>query len=65
MKVKNPQVFQQFEQLQKNQNNPQEILNQMTSNYTPEQTKQFIKFASGFGVSEEQLNNYGIGKNKK
>ena len=53
-------IFQQFQNLQKNQNNPNEILKQMTSNYTPEQIKQFRQFANGFGITDEQLNNYGI-----
>lgn len=53
-------MFQQFQNLQKNQNNPQEILNKMMSNYTPEQLQQFKKFASGFGITEEQFKNFGI-----
>lgn len=32
----------------------------MTSKYTPEQMQSFIKFANGFGISNEQLNKYGI-----
>ena len=60
LKAKNPQMFQQFQNLQKNQNNPQEILNKMMSNYTPEQLQQFKKFASGFGITEEQFKNFGI-----
>lgn len=58
--MKNPQVFQQFQNLQKSQSNPQEFLNEITSKYTPEQMQQFRKYASGFGFSEEQLNNFGI-----
>ena len=60
LKAKNPQMFQQFQNLAKNQNNPQEILSQMTNKYTPEQMQSFIKFANGFGISNEQLSNYGI-----
>lgn len=63
MKAKNPQIFQQFQNLQKSQNNPQEFLNQIISKYTPEQIKAFRQYASGFGVSEEQLNKYGISAN--
>lgn len=62
LKAKNPQVFQQFQNLQKNQNNPQEILNNMMSGYTPEQLQNFKKFANGFGITEEQLNQFGIGE---
>ena len=60
MKAKNPKMFQQYEQLRKSNGNPQEILNQITSKYTPEQTKQFMQFANGFGITNEQLNQYGI-----
>lgn len=60
MKAKNPQVFQQFQNLRQNQNNPQEILKQMTSSYTPEQMNNFRKFVNGFGITDEQLNKFGI-----
>ena len=60
LKAKNPQMFQQFQNLAKNQNNPQELLNKMMGKYTPEQMQGFIKFANGFGISNEQLNKYGI-----
>lgn len=55
-------MFQMFQNLQKNQNNPQEILNNMMNGYTSEQIQNFKKFASGFGITEEQLNQFGIGK---
>lgn len=32
----------------------------MTSKYTPEQMQSFIKFANGFGISNEQLSQFGI-----
>ena len=60
IKAKNPQLFQQFQNLVKNQSNPNEILTQMTSKYTPEQMQNFRKFANGFGITDEQLNKYGI-----
>lgn len=53
-------MFQQFQNLAKNQKNPNEILNQMTSKYTPQQMQDFIKFANGFGITNEQLSKYGI-----
>lgn len=53
-------MFQQFQNLIKNQNDPNKILNDMTSKYTPEQMKQFIQFANSFGITNEQLNKYGI-----
>ena len=58
--MKNPQMFQIFQKLQKNQSNPQEIINNMIGNYKPEQLQQFRQFANGFGVTDEQLNKYGI-----
>lgn len=58
--MKNPQMFQQFQNLQKNQSNPKEIINNMIGNYKPEQINQFIQFAKGFGITDEQLTNYGI-----
>ena len=32
----------------------------MTKGYTPEQINSFKKFVNGFGVTNEQLNKYGI-----
>ena len=32
----------------------------MTKNYTPEQMQQFQQFANGFGVTNEQLKQFGI-----
>lgn len=60
LKMKNPQAFQQLEEIRKNNGNPQELLKQATNNYSPEQMQQFIKFANGFGISNEQLTKYGI-----
>lgn len=53
-------MFQQFQNLQKNQNDPKELLNNMIGNYTPEQLQQFRKFANGFGITNEQLDKFGI-----
>ena len=58
--MRNPQAFQQYQNLQKSQSNPQEVLNQITSSYTPEQKQKFINYAKGFGITDEQLNKYGI-----
>ena len=63
--MKNPQAFQSLQNLIKNQNNPQELLNQITSSYTPEQKESFIKFANGYGVTNEQLKQYGINAEKR
>lgn len=57
-------MFQFLEQARKNNNNPQELLNEIIRKYTPEQMQQFRKYASGFGFSEEQLNKFGINVEK-
>ena len=56
--MKNPQLFQQFQSLKQSQNNPQEILNKMFSGYNTEQLDKFKKFANGFGITNEQLDQY-------
>ena len=58
--MKNPQTFQRWQELVKNTNDPKGLLQNITKSYTPEQKEQFIKFANGYGVSEEQLKNFGI-----
>ena len=60
LKSKNPQAFNQFDSFMKNNGNPQELLNQITSGYSPEQLQGFMKFANGFGITNEQLNQFGI-----
>ncbi len=60
MKAKNPQMFQQFQNMQKNQNDPQKLIKDMTSKYTPEQLQNFRQYANGFGISDEQLEKFGI-----
>ena len=51
IKSRNPQLFKQFEEMQKG--NPQEILNQIVK---PEQREAFSKYAKSFGITDEQLN---------
>lgn len=58
--MRNPQMFQQFQSLVKSKNDPNKILSDMTSKYSPEQMKQFMQFANGFGITNEQLSKYGI-----
>ena len=60
MKAKNPQMFQQFQNFQKNQNDPQKLIKDMTSKYTPEQLQSFRQYANGFGISDEELTKFGI-----
>jgi len=58
--MKNPQVFNQYQELRKNNGNPQELLKQTMSKYTPEQIKQFSQFANSMGITNEQLIKAGI-----
>lgn len=53
-------MFQRFQELQKNQSDPKKIISDMTNKYSPEQMQQFINFANGFGITNEQLNSFGI-----
>ena len=53
-------MFQMLEQARKNQGNPQEMLNSVIGKYSPEQMKNFRQFANNFGISNEQLDNFGI-----
>lgn len=60
--MRNPQALKQFEEIRKANGNPQEFLNKIMSNYTPEQRQQFRQVASNFGFTNEQLDKYGIGQ---
>ena len=48
-------MFQVVEQAQKNQNNPLELLKQVTKNYTPEQMNGLFEKAKQFGVSDDMI----------
>lgn len=48
-------MFQVVEQAQKNQNNPLELLKQVTKNYTPEQINGLFEKAKQFGVSDDMI----------
>lgn len=58
--MRNPQAIKQIEELKKNNGNPNELIQQITEKYTPEQMQKFRQFANGFGFTDEQLNNFGI-----
>ena len=60
MKAKNPQMFQIFQNMQKSQSDPQEMINKMINQYKPEQIQQFRQYANGFGITNEQLEKFGI-----
>ena len=59
LKMKNPQAFRQYEEIRKS-NNPQQFLSQITNNYTPDQLNKFRQFANNFGITNEQLQQFGI-----
>lgn len=58
--MKNPQMLNQFQNLVKNNGNPQELLKQIVGQYSPEQLQQFSQFANNMGITNEQLTNAGI-----
>ena len=58
--MRNPQAFQQFQKLKQNNGNPNEMINSIFDKYTPEQKTSFIKYANGFGITNEELNKFGI-----
>ena len=48
-------MFQVLEQAQKNQNNPIDMLKDVTKNYTPEQINGLFEQAKRFGVPDDVL----------
>lgn len=53
-------MWKMFQSFQKNKNDPKEIINNMLGNYKPEQIQQFRQYAKGFGITDEQLEKFGI-----
>ena len=53
-------MYKMVEQARQNKNNPIELFKQVTGNYTPQQMEGFKNFVHGFGITDEQLNKYGI-----
>lgn len=53
--MRNPQAFQMISNAMQNKNNPEELINQIIKNYTPEQKDQFRQKAKQFGLNDEQL----------
>jgi hypothetical protein len=58
--MRNPQAFQQVNQLLKSNGSPNEMINGIIKNYKPEQIAGFKKYANGFGIANEELEKYGI-----
>lgn len=53
----NPQMYQFIEQARKNNGDPIQIFNQITSNFTPEQMSGLLGRARQMGIPNEVLNN--------
>ena len=64
LKAKSPQVYQMVEQARQNQNNPMEMLKQITNNYTPEQLNNFYSQAEKMGFSTDLINQVKDGINR-
>lgn len=62
--MKQPQMFQFLEQARKNNNNPMELLKQVTQNYSPEQINGLFERAKQFGVPNDVLEQAQKGLNK-
>ena len=60
LQMRNPQALKQVEELRKSNGDPRQLLQQATSGYTPEQMQKFMKFANRFGISNDQLKQFGI-----
>ena len=56
LKIKNPMMYQQINQLKQSNGNPMELLKQVTGNYSKEQMNNFINQAKQMGFNEELLN---------
>ena len=63
LKAKNPQMFQQIEQLKQNNGNPMELLKQVTNNYDDKTRDAFFQQAKQMGFSDELLNQVQSGIN--
>ena len=55
MKVKMPKNFQTINALMQNKNNPQDLVNQIMSNISPEQKQNLLSQAKNYGCPNELL----------
>lgn len=55
MKVKMPQNFQTINALMQNKNNPQDLVNQIMGNITPEQKQNLLNQCKSYGMPENIL----------
>ena len=63
LKAKNPQMFQQIEQLKQSNGNPMDLLKKVTSNYDDKTRNAFFQQAKQMGFSEDFLNQVKNGIN--
>ncbi len=55
MKVKLPQNFQIAQNLMQNKNNPQDLVNQIMGNISPEQKQNLLNQCKSYGMPEHLL----------
>ena len=55
LQMKNPQGFNTINTLMQNNTNPQQLIQQVMGNATPEQRQNLLKQAKGYGVPEQIL----------
>jgi len=55
LQVKNPQGFQVIQNLMNNNGNPEQLVNQLIGNATPEQRTSILKQAKQYGVPDNIL----------
>ena len=55
MKVKMPQNFQTINALMQGKNNPQDLVNQIMGNISPEQKQNLLNQCKAYGMPEELL----------
>jgi len=55
MKVKLPQNFQTINALMQNKNNPQDLVNQIMGNISPEQKQNLLNQCKSYGMPEHLL----------
>ena len=65
LKIKNPQLFNQYEMLRKNNGNPTELFKQVTNGYSPEQMNNLFNQAKTMGIPEDVINQFQSGINTK
>ena len=49
-------MFKKYEQIRKSNGNPEELLKEVTGNYTPEQMEKIFNQAKQFGIGDDVIN---------